>query len=51
MAALKNEIKGVEMDIDHILDRANANDNLKARITQDPDLIYRGILFCNFFNL
>ncbi len=33
MAALKNEIKGVELDIDHILDRANANDNLKARIT------------------
>ena len=33
IATLKNEIKGVEIDIDHLLDRANANDNLKARIT------------------
>lgn len=33
IATLKAEIKGVEIDIDHLLDRANANDNLKARIT------------------
>jgi len=32
-AALRNEVQGVEMDIDHILDRANANENLRAKIT------------------
>jgi hypothetical protein len=38
------------MDIDHILDRANANDNLRLKITQDPDLIYKGMIFCNAIN-
>jgi hypothetical protein len=33
IGALKNEIKGAEIDIDHLLDRANDNDNLRARIT------------------
>ena len=32
-AALRNEVQGVEMDIDHILDRANPNENLRAKIT------------------
>jgi hypothetical protein len=32
-AALRNEIQGVEMDIDHILDRENPNEKLKAKIT------------------
>jgi hypothetical protein len=32
-AALRNEIPGVELDIDHILERANANENLRAKIT------------------
>jgi len=49
IATLKNEIKGAEIDIDHLLDRANDNDNLRARITQDPDLVYKGILFCNAY--
>jgi hypothetical protein len=49
-AALRNEVAGVEMDIDHILDRANANENLRAKITQDPDLIYKGMIFCKNFH-
>jgi hypothetical protein len=48
-AALRNEVAGVEMDIDHILDRANPNENLRAKITQDPDLIYKGMIFCKNF--
>jgi hypothetical protein len=48
-AALRNEVAGVEMDIDHILDRANANENLRAKITQDPDLLYKGMIFCKNF--
>ncbi len=47
-AAFRNEIPGVELDIDHILDRANANDILRAKITQDPDLIYKGVVFSKF---
>jgi hypothetical protein len=48
-AALRNEVAGVELDIDHILDRANPNENLRAKITQDPDLIYKGMIFCKNF--